>query len=75
MSRTTEQRLDTTTQQLNIAFDLINELWTNNNLNLLLDTPELTETERQVREIILSTRLAIMNASNELTLLRIQNER
>jgi hypothetical protein len=49
---------------------LINEIWTNESLKLsFIDTTKLTAEQRELREKIVSCRIAIMNACNQVELL------
>jgi hypothetical protein len=66
---TPSQRLETAQTEINRAFSLINDLWTNEHLDLNFATRTLTEPERQIRELIVSTRIAIINTSNQIELL------
>lgn len=68
--RTPNQRLEVAQTELNRAFSLINDLWTNEYLDLFITTDrELTEQEKKVREQIVSVRIAIINASSQVELL------
>ncbi len=73
MPRTTKERLEIADAELDRAFSLINDLWANEHLGLLITKPEHTEPERQIRELIVSTRIAIMNASSQIELLKDNN--
>jgi hypothetical protein len=70
MARTSTERLQETNTELETAFRLINEIWTNESLNLsFIDTTKLTAEQRELREKIVSCRIAIMNACNQVELL------
>jgi hypothetical protein len=73
MSITPEQRLTIAQEQLDRAFDLINELWTNKRLDLFFTKPEHTEEDLKLRQEIVSARIAILNASHQVEMLIINN--
>ncbi len=70
MARTSTERLQETNTELETAFRLINEIWTNESLKLsFIDTTKLTAEQRELSEKIVSCRIAIMNACNQVELL------
>jgi hypothetical protein len=71
---TTSQRLDNAQIALNRAMTITTNLWTNKDLDILFSKPEHTETERQLRENLVSARIAIINASNEIQILKLIHE-
>ena len=73
MARTPEERLEIADTELDRAFRLINELWANKYLDVFFTPRTLTEPERQIRELIVDTRIAIINASNQIELIRDNN--
>lgn len=72
--RTPNERLDIAKTNLDTAFQLINDLWANKHLDLVINNNrQLTEQEKEIRELIVSTRMAIINASNQVELLLDKN--
>jgi hypothetical protein len=69
MPRTTKERLEIADAELDRAFRLINDLWANKDLGLFIALPTHTKKELAIREQIVSTRIAIMKASNQIELL------
>jgi hypothetical protein len=73
-AKTPEERLTLAQAQLDLAFDLINDLWTNDHLGLLITEPHHTKEDLEVREAIISTRLAILQASHQVQMLLSQED-
>jgi hypothetical protein len=67
--RAPEERLAIAQKELERAFSLINDLWTNQELGLVITLPTHTENQIAVRNLIVDTRIAIMKASNQVEML------
>lgn len=73
MARTSTERLKEVEQELDLAFSLINELWADEYLDILLGETNLSPDLIRIRRKIISTRIAILNASNQVELLLANN--
>lgn len=73
MARTSTERLKEVKQELELAFSLINELWADEHLDILLGETNLSPDLIRIRRKIISTRIAILNANNEVELLLANN--
>lgn len=73
MARTSTERLKEVKQELELAFSLINELWADEHLDILLGETNLSPDLIRIRRKIISTRIAILNASNQVELLLANN--
>lgn len=73
MARTSTERLKEVEQELDLAFSLINELWADEYLDILLGETNLSPDLIRIRRKIISIRIAILNANNEVELLLANN--
>ena len=73
MAKTSTERLKEVKQELELAFSLINELWADEHLDILLGETNLSPDLIRIRRKIISTRIAILNANNEVELLLANN--
>jgi hypothetical protein len=67
-----KERLDIADAEISRAFTLINLLWTNEHLGLTITLPSHTPEEVAIRELIVETRIAIMNVSQEIEMTKIR---